>query len=66
MHVHGCTTSHSFCVNLTHFELISHSSEFTNLGRSDLVTEFGFESIDDRPSGPGVTREHPVHGYRYL
>ena len=26
--------SHSFCVNLTHFELMSHSSELTNLDRS--------------------------------
>ena len=50
MHVHGGTTSHSFCVNFTHFELISHSSEFTNLDRSDLVTEFRFQFIDDRPS----------------
>ena len=35
--MHGGSTSHSFCVNLTHFELMSHSSEFTNLDRSAMV-----------------------------
>ena len=30
--------SHSFCANLTHFEVGSHSSEAADLDRSDIST----------------------------
>ena len=40
--------SHSFCVNLTHFELMSHSSELTNFDRSVCISLKESDETDER------------------
>ena len=44
------------CVNLTHFELMSHSSEFTNLDRS------GSLSVAPEVTKTLLVKDHPCKG----